>query len=186
MHRKGLIIAHLIIVAIAFYLISYTYNTWFSVTMPRHQLLQLPAMLLIGISLGYQFRSKIKLNLAWGISVVIFFMASIIFWMLPHSVDAAVISAGFNRVMHLNMIAAGFLIVIALNHLVFEVKMLFFAMLSAKLLASGITLSVFDILLCSAFTIAQQKQTGTYLIIIAITMVVFTLFRYLSFPDNKS
>lgn len=186
MHRRTLVILHLLIVAILFFLISFTYNEWFGMTMQRHQLMQLPAMLLMGMSFGYVYNKIYISDLSWGISALIFVMASIIFWMLPHSIDYAVITPWFNRLMHVHMLIVGFLIIITLRGMIFEVKMLFFSMLCAKLLASGITLRVFNILLCSSFTIRQQKDTGTLLIIFAISLIVFTLFRYLSFPDNKA
>lgn len=47
-------------------------------------------------------------------------------------------------------------------------------MLSAMMLATGITLRSFDILLCSSFNISQQKETGLYLIIIGALLFVLT------------
>lgn len=179
------IVTHFLLVAVLFYLLSFTYNDWLSVTMPRHQLIQLPAMLIMGISLGYTLKKRVNLNLAWSIAALIFVMASLIFWMLPRSVDEAVIYPWFNRIMHVNMLLSGFLIIVGLDSVMFEIKVLFLGMLTAKIFASGITLRVFDILLCSAFTIDQQKETGKYLLFISIALLILTLYRYLSFSDIK-
>lgn len=59
-------------------------------------------------------------------------------------------------------------------------------MITAMLLASGITLSVFNMLLCSSFTIEQQKQTGFLLMIIAATMFVFTAIIFFRTLKNKT
>ncbi len=47
-------------------------------------------------------------------------------------------------------------------------------MLSAMVLATGIALKVFDILLCSSFDIYQQKETGLYLIIAGFVLFIIT------------
>lgn len=73
------------------------------------------------------------------------------------------------------MFAAGFLLVPVLKNTLFEIKILFLGMLSAMMIATGITLLTYNLLLCSAFTIEQQKETGSQLIIIGLVLFVFTL-----------
>jgi len=178
---KSILTISIIFLLIAFYLLSFKFNNWLSLTMPRHQLIQLPSMLLIGILLALNFKFVIK-DLYWAIAVLIFSMSSFIFWMLPHSIDYAVININFNRAMHINIMLCGFLLTLVFKKLIVEIRILFLGMVVAMLLSTGITLKVFNILLCSSFTIAQQKQTGLYLIIIAIALFVFTaisLFRFL-------
>lgn len=162
-----------------FILVSFPWNAWFSETMPRHQLLQLPAMLGLAVISGVYFSKLFIKELYWGIAVLIFIMSSIIFWMLPHSIDWAVINTSFNRVMHINMFVAGFLLILVLRNNIFEIKIVFFGMLSAMILVSGITLKAFNILLCSSFNIEQQKETGFYLIIIGFVLFVSTVFVFI-------
>lgn len=170
----------LLIVLLLFFVLSFPMNSWFSLTMSRHQILQLPAMLLLGILTGIIF-SKINIDdTSWGLAILILIMFSLIFWMIPRSVDLAVVHPYFNRVMHINMLLAGFFLIAVLRKIIFEIKVAFLGMLSAMLLAAGITLSSFDIQVCSSFNIQQQKDTGFYMIMIGIVVFVATLFTLFS------
>lgn len=178
MHKKAANIIFVLFIAGLFWVISFFFNEALSQTMPRHQLIQLPAMLLTGIIAGFWFSTYFTIDVSWGIAIFIFVMASLIFWMLPHSIDKAVIDPSFNRIMHLNMAAAGLLVVPALRSMIFEVKIIFLGMLSAMIVATGIALTSFDILLCSAFDVFQQKSTGNKLIVIGIVLFAGTLFTF--------
>lgn len=155
-----------------FYLVSFTANAWFSLTMPRHQTLQLPIMFALGVGLAFGFsRATIK-SAEWKIDALIFVMGTLIFWMLPRSVDWAAFDADFNRIMHVTMVVSGFLCVTALRGASVELRMAFLGMVAAMLLAVGFTLQTFDILLCSAFTISQQQETGLALLLIGGALLV--------------
>lgn len=178
MHKQRGDIIIVLIASGIFWTISFLYNEWLSETMPRHQTIQLPAMFLLGAVLGLRFSNGIKIHWSWGLAFLIFIMCSLIFWMLPHSIDYAVIHPGFNRVMHLNMLIAGFLFVPTMRQILFEIKIIFLGMVSAMIIATGIALNSFNILLCSAFDIAQQKVTGKILLIsglifYAVSIVIF-------------
>ena len=168
-------IIFILTISVLFWLISFHLNQWFSETMPRHQLLQLPIMLGLGIVSGWRYSNHFNIGVSWGIAILVFIISSIIFWMLPHSIDYAVINTTFNRVMHINMFVAGFLLFPTLKHTLFEIKILFLGMVSAMMIATGITLLTYNLLLCSAFTIDQQKETGTQLIILGLVLFVTTL-----------
>ena len=183
--RKKDIIVVLIILLLAI-LFSFPLNEWFSTTMPRHQIIQLPAMFGAGLILGIYFSHFNIKETSWGIAVLIFIMSSFVFWMLPHSIDYAIINPMFNRVMHLNMLIVGILLIPVLRNILFEIKILFLGMLSAMMLATGITLRAFDILLCSSFDIGQQKETGFYLIIIGFLLFVFTFITFFKAAVKKT
>ena len=51
-------------------------------------------------------------------------------------------------------------------------------MISAMFIATGITLVTYNLLLCSAFTIDQQKETGSLLTIIGLVLFVTTLITF--------
>lgn len=174
--KKGIILV--VIVLILFALLSFPLNAWLSASMPRHQIIQLPAMFLLGFVLGANFSFLNIKETSWGITALIFIIASFIFWMLPHSIDYAVINTTFNRIMHLNMFIAGILLMPVLRNTLFEIKILFLGMLSAMMLATGIALRAFNILLCSSFNIDQQKETGFYLIIIGFLLFVLTFVTF--------
>ncbi|HMW65575.1 MAG TPA: hypothetical protein PK695_06270 [Chitinophagaceae bacterium] len=105
-------------------------------------------------------------------------MFSFIFWMLPHSIDAAVIDIRFNRFMLLNMFAAGLLLYPVLKYIRFEVRILFLGMFAAMIIATGIALISFNILLCSAFNIEQQKETGAGMIKAGVLFFFLALFVF--------
>lgn len=77
--------------------------------------------------------------------------------------------------MHLNMLLSRTLLVAVLRNVLFEIKILFLGMLAARLLATGIVLRSFNILLCGAFNIDQQQETGLYLIIIGFALLITAL-----------
>lgn len=172
------------IIALTIYLISFGWNGWFSETMARHQLLQLPLMLLSGVAVSRVVSFRIP-DIPRGLSVVIFTMFSLTFWMLPRSVDMAVIYPLFNRLMHLNMLIAGFLIHGIFTGNLFEIKLLFLGMTTAMLIAVGVTLRVYDLLLCSSFDIPQQKTTGYYMLLLGGLLLTFTLFSLFRISGKK-
>lgn len=149
-------------------------NDWLSQTMPRHQVVQLPLMFASGVLLALAFPRAAIRDAAWELAAFIFVMGSLIFWMLPRSIDWAVIDAAFNRVMHANMAAAGFLCVAAMRHAPLEMRIAFLGMIAAMLLATGLALRSFDILLCSSFTVSQQHETGFWLAGIGLTLLIAT------------
>ncbi len=143
--------------------------------MPRHQIVQLPIMLFAGSMISLFFTDiKVK-TVSWGISALIFIMATLIFWMIPRSIDLTIVYPWFNRIMHINMIIVGFLIPTVLPYTLFEIRIAFLLMISGMLITIGASLRTFTILLCSSFTIDQQKETGLYLLIIGILLFISTL-----------
>ncbi|MCO5249710.1 MAG: hypothetical protein M9887_12270 [Chitinophagales bacterium] len=140
--------------------------------------MQLPAMIILGLIIGWTFpKLKIK-DLSWGVTLLIICMASLIFWMIPRSIDMTIVYPSFNRVMHVNMLLFGWILVAVFRCIIFEVKIVFLLMVSGMLLSSGITLRVFKIVLCSSFTMEQQRENGFYLLIIGLTIFVVTIFLF--------
>lgn len=178
MYKQYRNLIFLLTIALLVWLVSFYWNSWLSATMMRHQVIQLPAMVLLGAATGLYFK-KLRINaLATQISVLIILMTSIIFWMLPLSVDLAVIYTGYNRAMHLHMFVTGLVMVGVLRATLFEVKVAFLGMLAAMTLAVGITLYSFNILLCSSFNIWQQQEAGFYLMFLsgAIFLLTYIIF----------
>lgn len=185
--RKPKSLIFLLLFAVCFYLLSFPMNHWLSATMPRHQLLQLPAMFLVGALIALLVLKPLKVSdLSWRLAGLIFVMASLIFWMLPHSVDLSAINPFVNNIRHLNLLLAGFLTITLLRHIIVEVKILFLSMLASMLLAVGITLRVFDVLLCSSFNITEQKQTGLILIFAGIFLFLYTLVVFFRMPAQMA
>lgn len=153
--------------------------------MLRHQLTQLPLMILIGIALSYSFPNKVIHNTHYSIAILILIMSSLIFWMIPRSIDLSVLYPWFNRVMHINMVVLGFFAIVTLRNLILELKIAFYLMLSAMLITSGFALYTIKILLCSSYSIEQQNTTGFYLIIIGLCFFCYTLISLFKILNNK-
>lgn len=160
---------------LASFLLMFPFNLWLSSTMVRHQIIQLPLAVMIGILLGFSYRNLRINDIYWRISALIFSIFSFSFWMLPHSIDISVVFPVTNRIMILNMVVVGFLIIISLRKTYMELKIVFLGMLTAMLFATGITLQSLKILLCSSYSVAQQHETGFYILLFA-TALFFTTF----------
>lgn len=166
-------------VAALFALLFFPLNLWLSLTMPRHQAIQLPAALLLGLVLGAAIRRVNITGLSRGLAALILALGALIFWMLPRSIDMAAIHPGLNRLMGATMLATGFLIAITLRNMPFEVRIAFPGMLASMLLATGATLRTFAIQLCSSFTIEQQHETGMWLMLIGLALLIGTAVAFI-------
>ncbi len=164
--------------AALFYIVSFPLNTWLSATMPRHQIIQLPAMVILGVLLAMPMHRLQVKDTAWGIALLIYVMASLIFWMLPHSIDYAFVETWFNRLMHVNMVTVGLFITAVMRGIRFEVKILFIGMVASMLMATGVALRSFNILLCSSYSIDQQRETGMYVILIGVAVYILTVVTF--------
>ncbi|MCO5259783.1 MAG: hypothetical protein M9916_06535 [Crocinitomicaceae bacterium] len=181
--RKNAII--ILAAIIAFYFFSFYLNDWLSATMQRHQLIQLPVMILIGAVMASRFPKLAIEDLSWSITTFIFVMSSLTFWMIPRSVDYTVIYAKFNRLMHLNMLLVGVSLVAIFRAILSEVRIYFMGMISAMLMVSGVTLKVFKIQLCSSFTIEMQHETGTYMMLFSAGMFLLTVITFFRSPRDR-
>lgn len=160
--------------------IAFPLNEWLSKTMTRHQLIEIPVVLFLGVLTGkkvFAFNTK---NNNIAVAFIIFVMASLIFWMLPKSVDLAAISPSFNKVMDIHIFVTGLMIASVLNDTIFEIKVFFLGMMAAMLMAVGVTLRVFDLLLCSSYSIQQQWETGLYMIILSVILFIYTTYVLIS------
>lgn len=178
MYKKVGYIIFILTAGTIFGLVSFYFNSWFSETMQRHQLLQIPIMIMLGFATAKFFLNKKHTDIPVTLAILIFIMSSLVFWMLPHSIDYAVINPSFNRIMHINMFLAGLLVVPALKQTALEIKIVFMGMVTAMLMATGVALKVFDLLLCSSFDIFQQKQTGLILLFIGAGFFLLTIVTF--------
>jgi len=173
---------------IFFAVVSFPLNEWFSLTMVRHQILQLPYMFILGSITGQIFNPARCKNRSLKIALLIAAMATLVFWMLPRSIDLTIIYPWFNRAMHGSVFIAGIATVWGLCENFFEAQIAFPLMLAAMLITGGAALRSFTILLCSSFTLADQQATGFYLMgigtLIFIGTIVF-LVRQLGATDSS-
>lgn len=139
-------------------------NSMFIATMPRVMLLQIPLLLFMGYLAGRWIKVPLGPYNHRGITGLIFFIASIMFWMIPHSLDVAISSNWINQLMHLDLLLAGFLLANSLPLMSFVVKIAASIYVLAMLIAAGIVYAYSMFLICATYTMWQQWATGHYLL----------------------
>jgi len=132
-------------------------------TMPRLMLIQIPALLSLGYISSYFIKSQFVLLNYRGIAGLIFFIGSLLFWMIPHSLDMVVSSASANQLMHINLLFAGFVLAKSLPQMEFITKVTFIIYLLVMLFSLAFVYVNANILFCSVFSIEQQHMVGRYL-----------------------
>ena len=146
-------------------------------SMSRNMLLQMP--LLVG--LGYtakliwptpQFRLA-----SLGLSAIFFAMGSLVFWMLPRSLDTAVTVAWVDQALHFNMLAAGWSLAIGLPRLPFHAKMAFGVYGLAMALTAGVVYAAAVIPVCATYSVQQQNDAGALLLWIGSALFIILLGR---------
>lgn len=166
------------------FLIAFPFNSWFSSIMFRHQVLQMFLSLVIGLIIAWRLKKLRIADVYWGTSALIFCLFCLCFWMIPHTVDLAVVYPNFSRLMVINMALVGFLVVLSLRKSYMELKMAFLGMVTAMLFASGITLHSINVLVCSSFNVKQQHQTGVGLLYIAGFLLILTFVVFFNGLSN--
>lgn len=89
------------------------------------------------------------------------------FWMLPRSVDAAVLQRGLDWLQHANLLAAGFLFARAFPRMPFLLRGALVIYAVAMLLALSFVFSSWRELLCGSFDLEQQREAARMLLIAA-------------------
>lgn len=176
MDSKSIKLLLLFFTAIVLVVIAFPMNEWLAKTMLRHQLIEIPLIFFCGIFTGRYIWKLSAKDSYIAVSMIIFIMFSLIFWMLPKSVDLAALSPSFNKIMNIHIFIVGWLTTSVLKDTIFELKIFLLGMIAAKLMAVGVTLRVFNLLLCSAFSIEQQEETGFYMILLAIVLFIYTTY----------
>lgn len=149
---------------------------YLSETMPRHQVIQIPMVVSLGLSLAASGRNLKITDQSSGIAILILVMASLTFWMLPYYVDMSAMDKVINALRLLHLFICGTLIVAVWRESIFEVKIAFVAMLTSMTAAVGLAMKKFNVLLCSSFTIPEQQETGTYLLYISAILFLVTIY----------
>lgn len=111
-----------------------------------------------------------------GITSIIFLIGSLVFWMIPRSVDLMVINDLVNYIMLANIYMAGIFFGISLLLMPFSLK----TAVAIYGLSMMLTLGTIDLsvngLLCAVYDIEMQRQTGEYFL--KLFPFLFILFLY--------
>ncbi len=142
-----------------------------------HMLIQIPAL----ISAGYWLNSQNKpLNspssLSLSLSCWLWILLASMFWMLPISLDKALIHSNWDIFKIITLVASGMLLKPAFAGP--KVLSLFFAGSSLMMLFSvGHFYQDSESRLCNSYLLASQKTTGLGLMLLATALLLLALFK---------
>lgn len=139
---------------------------WFSATMPRHQLIQLPVLLVLGAVAARRGRASASGGHPgdWGPALLTLAVGTVMFWMVPRSVDLAASNALADQLQHLSMFLAGAGFSRTLPPLSVVTRMALGIHGVAMLVAQGLVYTLYPGLICTAYTLQQQHSTGRILL----------------------
>lgn len=139
-------------------------DPYFDASMSRHMLLQIPVLASMGFLAAQVWRLPRLISAPQALSAVVFAAGTLTFWMLPRSLDTAVTVAWADQIMHANMMAAGWVLAVALPRLPFHVKFALGIYALAMVLAAGTVYTIANVPVCSAYTLQQQNAAGVLLL----------------------
>lgn len=155
----------IVVYLILLYLVVFLFDHWFDAKLYRHIAGQFPLVILLGWLSGYFLWWKYIGSDSVGIhlSVIVFFMGSLVYWMLPVSIDQAAINNNVDLILSINLWLAGALLGSQFRNMAPELKSAFLLLLPVMIIITGVVLKQINLLLCGAYTLYQQKVLGSYL-----------------------
>lgn len=132
-------------------------------SMSRHMLLQMPALAGFGFVATRAWPAP-RPDSAQSLTALVFAAGTLVFWMLPRSLDTALAISWADQLMHANMLAAGWALATALPRLEFHTKMAFGIYAVAMVLAAGAVYAATTVPVCSTYTVQQQNAAGVWLL----------------------
>ncbi|MES0488366.1 MAG: hypothetical protein ABUK01_00135 [Leptospirales bacterium] len=121
--------------------------------------------------------ARFKLN-RYGVSALVFFIGTITFWMIPRSLDLAVINNSADYIMHINLFCAGLFLGKNLKKMPFVLKTAAGIYGLSMLISVGLTYTMYNSLLCATYDLEMQKETGE--LVLKIFWFAFVLFIILT------
>jgi hypothetical protein len=110
-------------------------------------------------------------------AAIVFAAGSLVFWMLPRSLDATVHVWWADQLMHANWVAVGWLLAMGSGRLRFHVRFAAGIYAAAMILAAGVVYTSAVIPVCSNYSTRQQNLAGSLLIWIGAVLFVAVLAR---------
>lgn len=138
-------------------------DAYLAATMERRLLIQLPAVLVLGALAGWRPAAQRPWR-SGDLAALAFAVGAMLFWMIPRSLDLAARSRPADAALLLSVFAAGFALTRSLPHLSFAIPVALGLQASAMLMALGIVYLHFPGLICTAYTLAQQRVAGVGLV----------------------
>lgn len=173
---RGRRIGWLLWVGVAGVLASPAVDSYMIGTQPRFVILHIPAWLALGYLAGRRLRPTRALP--WnplGLTSLVFCLGSLSFWMIPRSVDSAVLSPWVDQLLHANLLAAGFGLAWSVPVMPFVLRAAVGIYGASMIFSLGALYTHYSALLCGTFTLAQQRQTGRWLYLLSAPIVIALL-----------
>ncbi len=163
----------LVWVGLAGLLASPLVDAYLTHTQPRFVVLHVPAWLVLGYLAGHHLRStRATRSNPLGLTGFVFFVGSLTLWMIPRSVDSAVLSVWIDQLLHVNLLVAGFALGWSVLAMPFVLRAAIGIYGASMTFALGALYTHYSALLCGTFTLAQQKQTGQALYVLSALIVI--------------
>lgn len=144
-------------------------------SMVIHMLVQIPALILAGYCLNVINR-PISTSISFSLSCWLWILLTSMFWMLPISLDKALINANWDTFKIITLVLSGILLKPAFAGP--KVLSLFFAGSSLMMLFSvGHFYQDSESRLCNSYLLASQQTTGTGLMLMATVLLLFALYK---------
>jgi hypothetical protein len=153
-------------------------------SMFMQMVIQMSLLFIGGAGLNtFSFAKKITQYLAsWNVFGLTGFMLAqmiLIYWMLPISLDRAVVMPLVDVAKVLTMIVAGFLVGDALKKSPVALQLFFIGYFAAMMIWLGMYFIYTDMRLCNAYSLSSQYWTGYGLCAISIAIVSYWSYRVL-------
>lgn len=144
-------------------------------SMVIHMLIQIPALVLAGYCLTAQ-NKPINSALSLSLSCWLWILLASTFWMLPISLDKALISSNWDIFKIITLVLSGMLLKPAFAGP--KILSLFFAGSSLMMLFSvGHFYKDSESRLCNSYLLASQQTTGLGLMLLAAALLLFALYK---------
>ncbi|MCO5068072.1 MAG: hypothetical protein M9910_05200 [Kiritimatiellae bacterium] len=175
MSRLASAFSTILLLALAALLAFSPLDTWLDATMPRIVLLQMPAWILLGWLVGRK-RGNILVHLdPRGLGALAFAILTVIFWMIPRSIDTIGYSTRADQLLHASLFIAGFALADGFPRLPFVAKAALCIMGTSHVFALGVFYTKYTALLCGSFSLLQQQELGHWLLRLTPFVLVWAL-----------
>lgn len=150
-------------------------DAFFNATMPRKALAE-PVLLLCLGWLSSRLLARTAGSTAWPVSAAITAATVLeLFWMIPRSLDLTQIYPAMNDLYVFSLFAVGFLLTRYLPRLSGVARAAYALNASSMIVAAGLLYAAQSTLLCSAFTLQDQRAFGWMIVPVGLLVYVLTL-----------
>jgi hypothetical protein len=159
-------------------LLFYKGMLWLESSMATHVLIQLPALILCGWYIGSYYRGPIDKVVGrynhWGLAGLLLATFTLIFWMLPRSLDSAINNSFVDLSKHISLVVfAGIPLAISWPKLNTIAKCVVKIELLTMLYRLGWLYLVSPIRLCNNYGLDEQIMLGRWMLVVGVLLSLY-------------